>query len=75
MPSGSRVIARARTVGPWRALCIGVLLAYLVGGSLQANHAGYSLPVNGVLYSGVYFACAACCAMRAPLARRSALIW
>jgi len=74
MPSHGRLAAGARTVGPWRALCVVLLCGYLLSALLRADNS-YSLPVDGVLYTSVYVACAACCLRRAGLAGRSAGIW
>lgn len=74
MPRRSRLITHARTVGGWRALCVLLLAAYVLSAIIREG-SSYSLPIDGVLYTSVYVACALCCFVRARLARESVMIW
>ena len=74
MPRPGRLVARARLLGPWRALCLVLVLAYALS-VLSGQQAQYSLPIDGVLYTAAYAACAACCAARARRAGDSASVW
>ena len=74
MPARSGLFARARVVGPWRALCVALLACYVLSAVARRDH-GYSLWLDGVLYTGVFVACALCCALRARGAGEAAAIW
>jgi diguanylate cyclase len=74
MPRRGRLVGYVRTIGAWRVLCCALLAAYLLSAVLRRDPS-YSLLIDGVLYTGVYLACALCCFMRASLARESATIW
>jgi diguanylate cyclase (GGDEF)-like protein len=66
---------RGRDLGFWRALCVGLTAAYAACAIVPRGGSGYSLAVDGVLYTAAYGACALCCATRAPIASGSTAIW
>ena len=64
-----------RALGTWRLLCLALTIGYFGCALARLGDSGYSLAVDGVLYTAVYVGCAFSCAMRAPMAKGSAGIW
>jgi len=69
------LVMRVRALGRWRLLCLAMTICYFASAAARFGKPGYSLAVDGVLYTAVYVAAAACCALRAPLAKGAAGIW
>lgn len=75
VPGPTSLVTCVRVLGPWRLLCLALTTGYLGCAAARIGDSGYSLAVDGVLYTAVYVAGAVCCLMRAPLAGASARIW